>query len=108
MTSARLERELQWRAARGEFPLSVAEFGARFAALGYRIDRSDDCRGNARHMTGERAGESYPCCTTGIVEADTGLRAFNRNARRDDRFRAMQELRGEIFAVTRSGHILVV
>lgn len=101
-----LKRELQWRAARGEFPLRVSELCARFAALGYRIDRSDDCRGNALHMTGERAGETYPCCTTGVVEADTGRSAFHREARRDERFQVMQELRGRVFAVTRSGHIL--
>lgn len=108
MDSDRLAKELAYRAAKGMHPLPVKVFCERFAALGYRIDRSDDCRSNARYMTGERAGESYPCCTTGIVEADTGLRAFNRDARRDERFAAMQALRGEVFAVLPSGHILEV
>lgn len=55
----------------------------------------------------ERAGESYPCCTTGIDEIDTGLSFANCDARRDTNFRALQELRasGELFAVTNDGYI---
>ena len=103
-----LELELQRRAGRGWFPVSVSEFARRFAALGYRVDRAGDCRSVARYMTGDWAGETYPACSTGLREADTGLSAFNADARRDAAFRAMQELRGEIFAVTRDGFILEV
>lgn len=106
--SRALEAELQRRAARGWNPISVAEFRRRFAALGYTVDRDDDCRSMARYMTGESAGESYPACSTGLREADTGLSAFNVDARRDSAFKAMQELRGEIYAVTRDGFILEV
>lgn len=108
MVQSSLEREIAWREGIGHERLTVAEFKQRFAALGYRINRSMDCRGLARYMTGERAGESYPACSTGINEADSGLSAWNYQARRDDRFKAMQELRGQIFAVTRDGHILEV
>lgn len=81
--------------------LSVAEFAARFAALGYKLDRSLDCRAPARYITGPHAGESYLACTTGLKEADTGLSAFHYQARRDDTFRKMQELRGQICAISR-------
>jgi hypothetical protein len=100
-----LDAELAYRKEQGQAPVSVAEFTARFAALGYQVDRSMDCRALARYMTGERAGTAYPCCSTGMREADTKLSAYNRDARRDERFQAMQKLRGEIFAVSR-GHIL--
>lgn len=81
--------------------VSVAEMTRRFRALGYVLDRSMDCRAPARIMTGPDAGRSYPCCTTGVREADTGLSAFNADARRDDAFRQMQDLRQTVFAVSR-------
>jgi hypothetical protein len=104
----RLAKEIAYRESIGCERLSVAEFGRRFAALGYRIDRTMDCRSSARYVTGPRAGESYPACDTGINEADTGLRAWNYAARRDAAFQAMQELRQQVFAVTRDGFILEV
>lgn len=103
-----LNAELAYRASKGAHPVSIKEMKARFAALGYRLNRRDDCRSLARYMNGERAGESYPCCSTGLVEADTGLSAFNRDARRDENFEAMQTLRGELFAITSDEHILEV
>lgn len=87
--------------------LTVHELSERFRVLGYRLDRSMDCRSNARFMTGAYAGESYPCCTTGIVEIDTGMSAFHYQARRDANFKRMQKLRGEICAVSR-GFLLEV
>lgn len=103
-----LHAELRRRAAKGWHPVSVAEFERMFEALGYRVDRDGDCRGVARYMTGDWAGETYPACTTGLREADTGLRWCNVGARRDAAYRAVQELRGEVFAVTRDGFILEV
>lgn len=80
--------------------LSVPEFVARFAALGYTVDRSLDCRSVARYLTGPMAGECYLSCTTSVKEADTGLSAFNYTARRDANFRKMQTLRREIAALS--------
>ena len=102
------EAEIAFMTSHGVERLSVADFCARFAALGYTVDRSDDCKSMARYMTGARAGQSYPSCTTGINESDTGLRALNIHARRDSNFDAMQRLRGEIFAVNSGGWILSV
>lgn len=86
--------------------VTVAQFCAEFAALGYRVDRSADCRHVGRWLTGPRAGQSFPACSTGIREADTGRSAFHFEARRDANFRAMQALRGEVFAVLGDGSIL--
>jgi hypothetical protein len=102
-----LEREIASRLAFGCELLSVAALVVRYAALGYRVNRDDDCRAPSRIMTGPRAGESYPACTTGINETDTGLRAWNIAARRDSNFHAMTGLRESAFAVTR-GAILSV
>jgi hypothetical protein len=102
-----LATEIAYRKSLGYELLSVAEFGARFKVLGYKVDRTMDCRAPARYLTGERAGRSYPNCNTGLKEADTGLSAFHYQARRDDRFDAMQRLRNEVFAVSR-GAILEV
>lgn len=102
MTPLDLQNEIARRDASGCERLSVAGMADRFARLGYRLDRTLDCRGVARYMTDD--GEtlaSYPCVTTGVKEADSGLSAFNVDARRDDTFRAMQTLRQTVYAVTR-------
>lgn len=99
-----LEIEIAYRLAQGDEQLSIAAFGARFMALGYRLDRTMDCRSNARYLD---SGRSYPCITTSVRESDSGLSAFNFDARRDSNFRAMQQLRQQIFAVSR-GAILEV
>lgn len=102
-----LERELARRAVIGLYPVTVAQMNARFAETGYRLDRGDDCRCMARIMSGNGAGDSYPCITTGLTHIATGMRYANVDAPRDDNFRRMMELRSEIFAVTR-GAILEV
>ena len=102
-----LQREIEGRLSSGCRMLSVKAMDSEFRALGYRLDRDGDCRSMARHMTGDRAGESYPCISTWIVEVDTGLKWSNAEARRDANFDAVQRLRMEIFSVTR-GAILEV
>lgn len=98
-----LQEELEHRAREGDYPLSVRALNDAFLMIGYGLDRSMDCRGTARWMTGPRAGASYPCVTTGICEADTGMRAFHFAARRDANFARLQEMRrsGRYFAVSR-------
>lgn len=100
-----LETEIAHLLSHGYEHLTVAQFAARFAALGYTLDRSMDCRAPARYL---ESGRSYPCCTTSVKETDTGISAWHyQDARRDDKFRAMQALRSQIFAVSR-GAILEV
>lgn len=100
-----LDQEIARRAALGNRPMTVAAMGAAFARLGYALDRDLDCYCTTRIMAGASEGATYPTITTGVKECDTGLSAFNVNARRDANFSAMQTLRGEAFAVTR-GRIL--
>jgi hypothetical protein len=102
MTS--LEDELEHRARAGEHPLSVREITKALLAIGYKLDRSLDCRSMARWMSGDRAGKSYPCITTGIREADTGLSAFHFAARRDRNFAKLQKMRasGNFFAISKA------
>lgn len=107
MVATDLDSEIEYRRAIGCAVVSVAEMERRFLALGYRLDRRMDCRSVARHMTGPHAGQSYPCVSTGVVEVDTRLSAWNVSARRDANFRAMQQLRQDVCAVTR-GAILEV
>jgi hypothetical protein len=95
-----LEAEIAHLSALGYEHLSVAQFTERFAELGYMLDRSLDCRSNARYL---KSGRVYPCCTTGLKETDTGISAWHcQDARRDDKFRSMMKLRGTIFAVSRN------
>jgi hypothetical protein len=98
-----LERELEARAADGLYPSTIKHISSVLALIGYKLDRSDDCRHTARYMTGPRAGESYPCITTGLTEIDTGARYAHFASRRDANFERLQELRraGTLFAVVR-------
>ncbi len=105
MLEALLNDELAHRATLGLRPVSVAAFEASLKAIGYRRDRSMECRSLARYMTGERAGAPYPSCDTTPVEADTGLRYCNVNADRGERYEKLKALRGELFAVS-GGYIL--
>lgn len=107
MDKTALDRELTRRAEMGLFPVSVAEMDARYRETGYRLNRSDDCKSNARIMTGPAAGDSYPVITCGLTHVATGMRYANVDAPRDAGFRRMMELRQELFAVVR-GAILEV
>jgi hypothetical protein len=102
-----LANEIAWRDRNGYRRLTVAGMERVFNELGYQLDRSMDCWDTARWLTGERAGLTYPCISTGIVEADTGISAFHVDARRDNNYRDMQRLRQEVYAVVR-GAILEV
>lgn len=75
--------------AQGSKRLTIAGIARQLKAIGYRLNRSMDCRSICQRST----GETYPTITTGIVEADTGLSFANVNARRDANFRALQDMR---------------
>lgn len=90
---SRIAAEVRARTARGFPPKTIAQIRKEILEIGYRIDRRLDAMGKTRILTGERAGESYPCITTGIVEADTGRSAFHFAARRDANFARLQDMR---------------
>ena len=81
--------------------LTMRALQAEIAALGYKLNRDLDCRASSRFITGSLADTSYPCCAGYVVQSDDGLSFANVNARRDSNFRALQNLRGEVFAISR-------
>ena len=93
-----LRIEIQHRINSGCEILTIPQFVARFAALGYRVNRSMDCRSTARYLDN---GRTYPACSTGMDEADTGRSAYHFESRRGSRFEAMQALRGQVFSISR-------
>jgi hypothetical protein len=104
-----VEREVERRMARGYAPVSVKQLNATLARLGYKLDRSCDCRGENRYITGELVGEHYPATNAYPVEIDTGMSAFHVDARRDENYRELQRLRYHeaLYAVVR-GRILEI
>ena len=98
-----LEIELAERAERGHHPVTVKEMTLRLNTIGYELNRERDCYSNNRYMTGPRTGQSYPAINTGVREMDTKLEFCNVDARRDNNFKALQELRSDdaLFAVVR-------
>lgn len=95
-----LEIEVYRRLARGWELLSVLEFTRRFEQLGYRPDRTLDCK-----QIDRSGNPPYPLIVTGLLELKTGRSAYHFEGTRDDNFTAAQALRHKIFSVTR-GHIL--
>ena len=96
-----LNKEISARLASGARQLSMAEMAAEYRALGYKFNRALDCRSIARYISGEREGQSYPCLSLYPVQISDGISAWNVDARRDDNFKALQQLRDEVFAVSR-------
>lgn len=101
------QTEALHRVKSGTRQLSLAQFKAEFAALGYRFDASMACKSVARYVTGPRAGETYPANSWYPVQSDDGLSAWNVDARRDDKFKALQKLRNDVFAV-HAGYVIEV
>lgn len=105
-----LQAELDRRAAQGRHPSTLAQITAQLASIGYKMDRSGDCTSITRYISGEHAGESYPCTTTSVREIDSGLSAWHYpDARRDANFKQLQAWRasGDLFAVI-NGSILEI
>ena len=73
--------------------ITISLLKAEIEKLGYTFDRTMDCRFTAQYISGERIGRSYPAMNTGLIEMDTGLSAFHYQARRDENFERLQELR---------------
>lgn len=93
--------ELEFLDKKGYKPSTLEEIARELRSIGYKLDRGMDCKGLARHMTGERAGSSYPSLTTGVNEIDTGRSAFHFESRRDANFEKLQKMRQYVFAVVR-------
>jgi len=104
-----MHAEVERRKRRGHEPRTVRQVNDALSRLGYRLDRTSDCKSVNRILTGEDAGKSYPAINAYVVEIDTGLSFANVAARRDANFRRLQELRlsGELYAVVR-GRILEI
>lgn len=100
---APLECELLRRAEAGYHPVTIKAMNAALKEIGYTLGRTRDCSGTARYMTGDNAGESYPCITTGVKEIDTGMAYCHFQARRDENFDKLQAIRRneELFAVVK-------
>ena len=96
-----LQAEIADRLAHGGRLVSVAEMDRLYREIGYRLDRSMDCRSPARIMTGPRAGESYPCCSTDAVDLDTGKSFAQFDGNRGAKYQAFKALRGTVFAISR-------
>lgn len=81
--------------------LRLDELEMQLRSLGYRLDDDSRAYCRAHWMTGPLAGRTYDCCTIGVAQLDNGLSFANVNARRDDNFCAMQEIRGQVFSLAR-------
>lgn len=91
-----VEAEVASRLDMGCRQLTKAGIVQELAALGYQLDLHTACTGTATDCT---SGRTYPCITNGVREIDTKMSAFHFEARRDDKFKALQQLRLDVFAV---------
>jgi hypothetical protein len=99
-----VQREIDRNIKGGMKRATLAWIESELARLGYRFDKSMRAASVGLDMT---SGESFPCLSYGVSEKDTGLSAFNNDARRDANFRELQAMRKEVFAVVQ-GQILFI
>ena len=101
MLSESVDREVAHLVAGGSRRVSLRAFDAELRLIGYRLERSSDCKSLNRYVTGERAGESYPAVNMYTVQVSDGVSAFHVDSRRDANFERLQEMRRneELFAV---------
>lgn len=95
-----LENEVAYRLKLGMVKVTLKELEAKIRALGYRFNRDMDCKSLSRYMSGERAGQSYPCHALKPVQIDNGMSWAHVDARRDANFDALKVLRDSHFAVS--------
>lgn len=84
--------------------VTVQEINRRLQALGYELEPNSRCSGIARNLTTDT---SFKCVTWGVREQDTKRGAYHFQSRRDERFKAMQQLRQDVFAYVR-GYIVTI
>ena len=102
MNTHDLASEVSRRLESGACRVSLREMDRRLSAIGYQLDRSMDCEGVNRYMTGPHVGSTYPAVNLQAREIDTGRSAYNVEARRDANYRRFQdEMRHGMFAVAR-------
>lgn len=101
-TNSQAKIEAQHLISEGLRQVTLATMSAELAQLGYRLDRSMDCASMATNMTGERAGQRYPALALYPKVKDTGLSAWNVDARRDANYKRLQQYRMEVFAIVRN------
>lgn len=91
--------EVRSREMHGMTRVTFAKLKELIGQLGYRFNLSMSCRGMARYVTGERAGQTYPNCSLYPVQCDNGMSYAHVDARRDANFEQLKVLRDTYFAV---------
>lgn len=79
--------------------VSMEELTQILDGLGYTTQADMSCTGTSRFLTGPLQGIAYTEKTLSVIEKDTGLSFANVGARRDSKFKELQELRAEVFSV---------
>lgn len=103
-----LQREISRRKAVGGVLMSKADFVNKLSHLGYLLEEDNSYFQNIQIVQGTGEGESYPGVSMSIVEQDTGLSFANENARKDENFRTLQQLRStEPYIVLINEHFIL-
>ena len=85
-----LKREVEGYIQAGCERITLGEFDRRLQALGYKRDLSSRCSAMSLNLT---TGNSFPAVTFNPMEIDTKRSAYHFESRRDDNFKALQEMR---------------
>jgi hypothetical protein len=110
MNTAKQEAKYRRKEGYKEFA-TMEELSATLYALGYTLDHSMDCPGIVRYVGGNapvRIGDSFLGITGYPVEQDTGRSAYSQEARRDDNYQKLKELRSQGAFVVYGKYIYLV
>jgi hypothetical protein len=85
---ANLEKEVAYRSALGMIVLSLPELESKVRELGYRFDVREP-----------KVQSSFPMKALRPIQLDDGICFADENARRDERFYELTEIRNQFVAV---------
>lgn len=93
MKTITAKEQAEYMKASGSKQISMAQLEREINAIGYTLDRSDDCKGNNKYVTGPREGIIYPAVNLHPIEKDTRMSFANVNSRRDSNYKALKKMR---------------
>ena len=88
--------------------ISKQDYESKLAAIGYYLDRTMDAKSTHTGLTDFIKNHSWKGLSLYPRQADNKVGAFNIEARRDDNYRAMTDIRNNYAFITGDGYLACI
>lgn len=102
-----VQREIERSLKNGMSQVTIKKLTEIIKGIGYRFDRSMDTCSQAQIMTGNDAGDSYPTRVLYPVQDNDGVSVYHYQARRDENYQKLKEIRNNFFAVSNNRIVVI-